>query len=612
MVSNTNEENSGVFVGGISVLVDGTDVMNTDTTQAALIRAEVETAFEIPDMCVLTFNDPDYAIMDAATFDVGKSLKVKIAGRNDNALQDLFDGEIVSLEPTFDTGTMPRFVVRAYDKRHRLNRGTAINAYQDQTDADLFGRVAGEAGFSAQKDTTSITHDHVMQHNQSNLSFINELARINGYQVYTDGRNLGFKKADTSRGQEITLRFGDELFYFKPRISLAGQVDKVQVKGWDAKQKQSILGEATSSSVNPTIGQSGWGGSIAKSKFGQAVQMEVRHPVSSQNHAQKVAQAMLDEINSGFVQAEGTAYGSAGLVAGARLKIERVGSKFGGKYLVTTARHIYEQGRYVVDFTVSGSRAETTADLLSDTAVVASEIDRWTGVFPAMVTNIDDPEDRGRVKVKFPWLDDNTESFWVRVMQVGGGPETGIYWMPEVDDEVLVAFGHGDFNSPYVLGGLFNGKDKVPDAKAIKNGKVEVRTIKTRAGHIIRLTDKSGEEKIEIIDSKQKNTFTMDTANQKIIVTTTGNLEVTADGDATMTVKGKAQVDVTGSTTVNSKGSVTVDSKGSATVKAAQSVTVQGMSVTVKASSSLSLQGATVSIQGSGNVSIKGAMVAIN
>ena len=78
----------------------------------------------------------------------------------------------------------------------------------------------------------------------------------------------------------------------------------------------------------------------------------------------------------------------------------------------------------------------------------------------ALVSNIDDPDELGRMKVTFPWLGDKSESHWARVAVPGAGNERGVLIMPEVGDEVLVAFDHGDPRLPYVIGGLYNGKDK--------------------------------------------------------------------------------------------------------------------------------------------------------
>ena len=79
------------------------------------------------------------------------------------------------------------------------------------------------------------------------------------------------------------------------------------------------------------------------------------------------------------------------------------------------------------------------------------------------VVNNKDTEGLGRVKVKFEWLSDLNESAWARIAAPTAGKDRGIYFLPEIDDEVLVAFAHGDVRFPYVIGSLWNGVDVPPD-----------------------------------------------------------------------------------------------------------------------------------------------------
>ena len=143
------------------------------------------------------------------------------------------------------------------------------------------------------------------------------------------------------------------------------------------------------------------------------------------------------------------------------------------------------------------------------------------GVLVGVVTNNEDPDGLGRVKVRFPWLagdDVAAESNWARVATPMAGPDRGLYFLPEVDDEVLVAFEHGKVEFPYVLGALWNGTDAPPETN---DGANDRRTIKSRSGHVITLDDTDGAEKIEITDSSGNNSIVISTADN-----TTGRVKV--------------------------------------------------------------------------------------
>jgi uncharacterized protein involved in type VI secretion and phage assembly len=165
-------------------------------------------------------------------------------------------------------------------------------------------------------------------------------------------------------------------------------------------------------------------------------------------------------------------------------------------------------------------------DLLVDSEGREAFAKRMLGVVAGVVTNNQDPEGLGRVKVKFPWLSDEEESYWARVAAPMAGKERGLYFLPEVEDEVLIAFEHGDARFPYVLGALWNGKDKPPEVN--KEGKNDVRSIKSRSGHVVRLDDTDGSEKIEIIDKSGKNTIVIDAANNTIVITSEKDITLSA------------------------------------------------------------------------------------
>jgi uncharacterized protein involved in type VI secretion and phage assembly len=115
---------------------------------------------------------------------------------------------------------------------------------------------------------------------------------------------------------------------------------------------------------------------------------------------------------------------------------------------------------------------------------------RIYGVVVGIVTNNKDPLEMARVKVKLPALSDDYETQWARLVTPMAGNDRGLYYLPEVNDEVLVAFEDGIIERPFVLGAVWNGKDKPPESNS--DGQNNMRTMKSRSGHIIRLDDTAG------------------------------------------------------------------------------------------------------------------------
>ena len=196
---------------------------------------------------------------------------------------------------------------------------------------------------------------------------------------------------------------------------------------------------------------------------------------------------------------------------------------------------------------------------------------RIFGVVIGLVTNNKDPEQRGRVKLKFPWLSENDESDWARMAVPMAGNDRGFFFLPEVEDEVLVAFEQGNSRFPYVLGVLWNGKDKPP----LKNedGKNNLRVIKSRSGHMIRLNDEGGKETIEIIDKSGKNQIVIDTEKNAITLT--------SDKDITLSA---------------TNGTITLNAQKLAFKSSADIKVEAGSSLDLKSNSQMKLKGATIDL----------------
>ena len=208
---------------------------------------------------------------------------------------------------------------------------------------------------------------------------------------------------------------------------------------------------------------------------------------------------------------------------------------------------------------------------LLDKAQREEQAGRIYGVVVGIVTNNQDGDSLGRVKVRFPWLSDRDESHWARVAAPMAGKERGIYFLPEVDDEVLVVFEHGDVRFPYVLGALWNGKEPPPGKN--QDGKNNLRLIKSRSGHTIKLNDEAGKEQIEIVDKSEKNRIVFDTTRNTITITSDQDIVLSA-----------------------SKGTIKLDAQKIELNSSADTKIEAGAKMDVKAEATMTIKGATVNI----------------
>jgi uncharacterized protein involved in type VI secretion and phage assembly len=208
------------------------------------------------------------------------------------------------------------------------------------------------------------------------------------------------------------------------------------------------------------------------------------------------------------------------------------------------------------------------------------------GLVIGIVTNNQDPEKMGRVKVKFPVLTEDggqpVESDWARVLTPSAGTGRGVWMTPQVEEEVVCGFENDDARRPFVIGSLFNGRTKpIDDLRQNDDGSFAL--VSTEKG---------------FVHTAKDLTFKSD---QKMII------EVT--NDQTNKVDGKQEHTVQGDFKHETKATGSLKSGTSYTIEAGSSMTIKGVSISIEAQGSLSLKGATVSIEAQTQATLKGAMV---
>jgi phage protein D/phage baseplate assembly protein gpV len=550
-----------------------------------LEEATVENSLHLPDVAVLRLNDPQGRWVDDPRLGPGKTLE--ITARSGREQHPLFDGEIVELEPDFVPGAR-HLVVRAFDRLHRLSRGRQVRSFQNVTDGDLVQRVAREAGLKARVAPTTQVHNYVLQDNRTNLEFLRGRAAALGYLLYVEGKTLCCEPPEAN-GSPLSLDWGGTLQTFHPRLSTIGQVDGATARGWDPATRREIVGRAKQGRGGPDVGAGKQGGEVAHKAFDVSAELLVSdRAIRQQAVADQLAQALMDRTAGRFVEAEGLAIGTPALVAGISVKLSGLGSRFSGTYFVTGAVHTYNAAEgYTTHFQVSGHHPATLLSLLGVDGVDRPE--PVLGLVVGIVTDNQDPQGQGRVKVRYPSLSGEHASDWARVVAPGAGPERGLELVPEVNDEVVVGFEHGDVHFPYVLGGLWNGQDAAPrpSNQIVGGGKVKQRILRSRLGHTITLDDSDDQPGITIVDKTGRNTIALDSKANK--------LSVQLDGDVAFQAKGKVSI----------KGA-------SIEVQADSSLSMKGASTNVEATGAISVKGATANLEGNAATNVKGGVVNIN
>lgn len=582
-----------------AVRVNGQDL---PADQLGLIgNLTVEQNLYLPDACSITFHDATADLTDQTILPIGAEVDVRM-GREESP-GPIFTGEVTA--HTFDIphATAPMLVVRAYDRAHRLQRGRLSRSFLNVTDSDIATKIARESGLQPDVDGTTQVYAYVLQNNQTNWEFLQERARRIGYEIHVDGTTLRFGKPHVDASPALEVSLWDDMLRTHVHVSSVGQVGDVTVRSWDMASQQTIVGRATHGAATARGGQLQDGAALAR-PFGGASMIVTRYPVQSQAEADALAQALADDLAGNAVQLEAEVTGKPGLRPGQVVTLKGLGSRFSGQYYVTSATHHCGPGQaYNTVFTVSGRRSGTLLELFSGTSARGNGNGHGADgtIAIGVVTNNKDDQGLGRVKVKLPWLSDD-ETDWARVVAPGAGEARGFQWLPEVNDEVVIAIGHGDAGAQpqmYVLGGVWSSPHKPPKANddvVDGSGKVTQRIIKSRSGHMITLDDTSGSGSITIVDSSGKNVITIETSSNKITLNAQGDLELKAGG--TVKVSGNA---------------ISMESQGNCDIKANGNATMQAQTnCEISANGNTKVSGAAMSVEAQATCDIKGAMINLN
>jgi type VI secretion system secreted protein VgrG len=522
-----------------------------------------------------------------------------------NKYEDAFSGSILLRGSSFDMFYDSTTYCRSFQDK---SLDTIVKKVTADYPSNLFAKTNVSSRYTQQI-------PYIVQYNETNYDFLRRLAATYGEWLLVTGENhFYFGEPPTSKTQ---LLHGLDLHEFSLAMKLAPV--KYAYTGYSYYQEgnieknSSILQPRTSSFLKQSYDLSDNTYSVEEKFF-------YNHPLSKSNESSEVEHAVKTGKKA-RVAGLNLATGSTDnhdLSLGCTVKIEGLGAKgasgkkvnFGEYRIISLYHSCDEGGNYMNHFEAVPVSIE-----------VPPHVNPLT--FPAcdtqgaVVTDTNDPEGMGRIKVRFFWQDSSEESPWLRIITPYAGDNKGIFFVPEIGEEVLVGFENRNAEKPFILGAHFNGKKKPDDWKGSKNDK---KAIRTRSGHTIEFNDESGKEEITIYDKDNVNTIVLSSHGKEMTVTCKGdlkieaqNIQVTAHKDYTLKVDGKINI--------SSMKETEIAATGKCTVKTSQDMSLEAMSnLKAKANASAEISGATVAAKGQATAelssgaatTVKGAIVQIN
>lgn len=540
---------------------------------------------------------------------IGKSINLTVTPQEeyvDQAKALEFAGVITDVEVNSRGQNLATVTIEAKSPTIKMDFRNKFVTHKQMSRSDIASQLVQSAGLEMAGVQLSGDASHkpeqFVQWNETDWEFLVSHVSISDSWIYYDGRKLCIGPAATRNQAEIFWGKNVGSIDFK----LSAQQLNHKAFGWDREQKAAFTGQQSTATSFSSLAQKAFSGSRTLSSGTSYGMAEADfHQNEVKLHALSDGQEAVAGLLGGTIQCN-----VPSIKVGDTVKLSDAGSAYNGTYFVEAVRHTVDAkvGYYNV------------LDVLPLEAAVPT----WRGAetyarrmdpFPAVVSNNQDPEKLGRIKLQYyvPEGDSGNmmESDWAPMLMPYAGRERGMYFMPEVDDQVMVIFENGDPTHPVVIGALWNGTD-TPRGEMYSDDN-DIKIIYTRSGHQLIFDDKSGQEAIKIIDKTGTNSI--------VIESDKNTITITADKDIVLKAKENISMEAGKAFTIKAMDDVSIESQSkNASMKASQGIKIDGMSVDatatgnmkLKANGQAGLEAATTDVKGSAMVNVQGGLIKLN
>jgi len=585
-----------------SILVDGKEINQAYQVKSISVDKEVN---QISEARILFADgepkDETFEISEGKDLEPGKEIKIKLGYHSTE--EDIFSGVITSQKikvRTYSHQGTSELEIHCYDKAFKMLTARKSATFKDLKDSEVMAKVVKDAGLTATVKATTFKFPMMVQYDSSDWNFVLTRADANGFIVLNDAGALDIGPPTMSGTEVLDLNYGNDVIDFEGELDSTTQLDSAAGESWDS-QKHSMLKGA---SKEPTMNAQGNITGKKLSEVGGKAKLEFK---SSAPEPKEELESLASSIvqRSRFARLRGLVSfpGSSKAEVGKLVKLSGFGERFNGLIYVTRVSHELSNGFWKTEIGF-GLDSKAFADSGEISGPMANGvIPGVSGVQIGKVEKIhEDPDSQFRVLVSVPSMNiEAAEGVWARLLVPHASAGVGMYFFPEIGDEVLLGFLNNDPRYAVILGSMYSAKNAAPFTPEQEN-------------------------KDKAIITKAKLKITFEDKDKIICVETPGGQKVTLDDKAkSLTLedqnKNKVVLDSKG-ISLNSGKDIILDSKGKVAISAAQNieikskggdVAVEGLNVKSKAKVALSAEGsATAELKASGNVTVKGAMVMIN
>ncbi len=331
-------------------------VLNETEISESLLLDVIEIKFEdeinLPSMFNIKFNIVNFIKgenkgIDLKTFMIGDNVKL-FMGIDEHV--KFITGEITSLDFSFENA--PFMEIRGYDMLHRLRFGTMRRSFKNMKDSDIASFIASEMNLTPEVEATGTMYPYIFQNNLSNYEFLLERAKRIGYEMQIDGKTFIFRKSGENKSPEIMLEYRKDLPSFAIQMRALTEGSKVELRGWDVKDKKEITSTASKGSEKTKMSGKESGFEITDSYFESPGMVIMDNMIIDPDDAENMAKAKFNLMLKEFITGQGKCIGNPRIRAGKTIEIKGLGDRISGVYYVISTVHSIKKGAYNTSFKV--------------------------------------------------------------------------------------------------------------------------------------------------------------------------------------------------------------------------------------------------------------------
>ncbi len=540
-------------------------------------------------------SEETFEISEKEEFLPGKSIALKIGRDGEN--KQLFKGIIVKHSIKIKESGKTELILDCRDEAVKMTIGRHNFYYEEAKDSEIMEEVIGRyTPLSHDVEATTIKHLEMVQHHCTDWDFLLLRAEANGKLVAVDDGKINIKAPVTNTDPSISVLFGSTLIDFEAEMDSRDQWTTVEAKSWDYAGQNMFEHVTESVGINELGNVNGkdLAAGISPEKY------ELRHTGQAiTEELQEWTKSIMQNSRLSKIKGRAKFIGFGGVKPGQLIELQGVGARFTGKAFVSAVRHdVYNGSWYTqVQFGLKADCFSHIHKNITD-APAAGLVPGISGLQIGKVVQLqDDPEGENRILVRLPIIDNSARGVWARLATLDAGKADegisgrGSFFLPEIEDEVIVGFLNDDPREAVVLGMLHSSAKPAPMEAKDENHE---KGVVTRSGMRVHFHDQT---KTITIDTPAGNSIKLDEDSTSITI---------EDQNGNVTKMNPSGIEM------NSPGDIKIEASGNIDIKAGMNMTLEALQLAAKASASMEIKGATTSVSADGPTTIKGTPININ